>query len=79
MTFDVYYINGEWFQFEDGYKFCKENEWASHLMYCDISEFAITESGDLVLTDDCGNVAYCPKGILKIIFHINGQDIEQIY
>lgn len=79
MTFDVYYLNGELVTFEDAYKFCKENQWANDLIYCSLDEFAITESGYLTLTDACGNIAYCPRGIFKIVYHINGQDIEQIY
>lgn len=80
MIFDVCYIDGrpiDWWN--DAYKFCKENEWASHLIYCDIDGFAIGEQGDLMLIDDCSNVAYCPRGMFKIIYHINGQDIEQVY
>lgn len=79
MKFDVCYANGEQIDFCDGFKFCKENKWASHLIYCDIDSFVISEDGQLMLTDDCGNIAYCPQGMFKIIFHINGQDFEQIY
>lgn len=34
--------------------------WASHLIYCDMEGFAITEDGALVLLDECGNYAWCP-------------------
>ncbi len=49
-------------------KIALEEEWAKHLVYCDIDEFAITESGTLILLDDCGNVAYPPQDRFKIIF-----------
>ncbi len=35
-------------------------EWAKHLIYCDIDCFAITEEGQLILIDDCNNIAYPP-------------------
>ena len=35
-------------------------EWAKRLVYCDIDCFAITEEGQLVLIDDCNNIAYPP-------------------
>ena len=41
-------------------------EWAKHLVYCDIDTFAVTEDGKLILLDDCGNVAYCPDGRFEI-------------
>lgn len=48
-----------------GYPDCEKialtEEWAKHLIYCDIDCFAITEDGDLILIDDCNNVAYPPS------------------
>lgn len=35
-------------------------EWAHGLMHCDLDGFAMTESGGLLLLDDCGNYAFCP-------------------
>lgn len=35
-------------------------DWAKHLLCCDISGFAILEDGNLILMDDCDKVAYCP-------------------
>lgn len=29
------------------------------LLEFDIDEFAVTESGQIILLDDCGNIAYC--------------------
>lgn len=37
-----------------------KEEWAKHLLYCDIDGFAIDEDGQLLLIDDCNNIAYCP-------------------
>lgn len=36
-------------------------DWAKHLLYCDISGFALDEDGQLLLIDDCDNIAYCPE------------------
>lgn len=76
MPFDVYYLDG---RLVDDFEELCEQEWASDLIYCDIDGFAIMEDGTLMLLDECGNYAYCPKGMFKIICHINGQDIEQVY
>ena len=38
----------------------------SNLIYCDIDQFYIGEDGQLVLADDCGNMAYVPPGRFTI-------------
>ena len=43
-------------------------KWAKNLIYCDIDCFAITEDGNLILMDDCGNVAYCPSDRFEIVW-----------
>ena len=43
-----------------------KEEWAKHLIYCDIDSFAIKEDGTLILIDDCNNIAYCPYDRFKI-------------
>lgn len=45
-------------------------EWAKDLIYCDIDSFALTEDGNLVLIDDCGNAASCPydRFIIKKLY-----------
>jgi len=43
-------------------------EWAKHLIYCDVDGFYISEDGSLILVDDCGNIAYCPPNRFEIIF-----------
>ena len=30
-----------------------------HLMLYDIDQFAVCEDGQIILLDDCGNIAYC--------------------
>ena len=45
-----------------------KEDWAKHLIYCDIDEFAITESGLLILMDDCGNCAYPPPDRFTVVF-----------
>lgn len=49
-------------------KIALTEEWAKHLIYCDIDTFAITEDGNLILLDDCGNCAYCPCDRFTVIF-----------
>ncbi len=40
--------------------------WAYGLIYCDMEGFVIEEDGGLILTDECGNLAYCPEGRFRI-------------
>ena len=56
-------ITGE---YPDCEKIALNEDWAKHLIYCDIDIFAIDEDGTLILTDDCGNVAYCPNDRFEI-------------
>jgi len=60
MTFEV--IDNKTGEYPDTYKIARKEDWAKHLVYCDIDGFAIMEDGCLVLLDECGNVAYCPEG-----------------
>lgn len=53
-------------EYPDTEKIALEEEWAKELIYCDIEGFAIEEDGTLVLLDECGNVAYCPKDRFEI-------------
>jgi hypothetical protein len=50
----------------DAYQIALKEEWAKGLIYCDIEGFAILEEGNLVLLDECGNVAYCPNNRFTI-------------
>lgn len=47
-------------------------EWAKHLIHCDIDTFAITEDGNLILLDDCGNCAFCPADRFTVVFGKGG-------
>lgn len=49
-------------EYPDLQKIALEESWASNLIYCDIAGFALDEDGDLLLIDDCNNIAYCPSG-----------------
>lgn len=46
----------------DLWKIATNEDWAKHLMYCDMEGVAISEDGTLLLLDECGNFAYCPEG-----------------
>lgn len=45
----------------DPYEIALNEDWAKHLMYCDMEGFAIEEDGTLLLLDECGQHEYCPS------------------
>lgn len=47
-------------------KIALRENWAKHLIYCDMEGFAITEDGALILLDECGGMAYCPDGRFEV-------------
>ena len=47
-------------------KIALKEDWAKHLMYCDMEGFAIEEDGTLLLLDECGKQACCPAGRFEI-------------
>ena len=55
-------------KYPDIYNIALKEDWAKGLMYCDMEGFAINEDGNLVLLDECGGVAYCPKDRFTIVF-----------
>lgn len=55
-------------EYPDLWEIATTEDWAKHLMYCDMDGFAITEDGSLILMDECGNLAYCPEGRFEIVF-----------
>ena len=59
-------------------KIALTEEWAKHLIYCDIDTFAITEDGSLILIDDCGNCAFCPADRFTVVFEKGGEDMPYI-
>ena len=50
----------------DAYEIALNEDWAKHLMYCDMDGFAIEQDGTLVLIDECGQLAYCPSDRFEI-------------
>lgn len=52
----------------DPYEIALNEEWAQSLIYCDMEGFAITEDGNLVLMDECGQVVYCDTERFKVVF-----------
>lgn len=50
----------------DFHDICGE-KWASGLLQCDMCCFAVTQCGMLVLLDEVGNYAICPKGRFEVI------------
>ncbi len=50
-------------------KIALHEDWAKNLIYCDMDGFAFTEDGQLILKDDCNNVAVCPTGRFKVFWH----------
>ena len=66
MTFKV--IDKKTGKEADTYKIALKEDWAKHLIYCDMEGFAIEEDGSLVLMDECGNVVYCPADRFEIVF-----------
>ena len=47
-----------------------KEEWAQNLIYCDTPGFYINEDGNLLLMDECGNIAYCPPGRFRVVKRI---------
>lgn len=43
-----------------------QEKWAKNLVYCDIEGFFLSEDGELILADECGNYAYCPYNRFKV-------------
>ena len=71
MTFTVFHkLSGKEVEPQDLYGVAEE----IGLMWMDIGEFMFTESGTLILSDDCGNIGPIPKeGKYIIDICIDGQ------
>ncbi len=41
-----------------------KEDWAKHLVYCDMDGFVVNEYGELILMDECGNYA-CPPDLSR--------------
>lgn len=66
MEFEV--IDNETGERPDLDQIARTEEWAQGLLVYDISGFVITQDGNLLLLDDCNNVAYCPAGRFTVVF-----------
>lgn len=42
-------------------------EWAFRLIHCDMQGFAITDEGDLLMIDECGQYEECPEGRFAVV------------
>lgn len=42
-------------------------DWAKHLMYCDMEGFAIEQDGTLILLDECGQFVYCSSDRFEVV------------
>ena len=42
-------------------------KWAFDLIHCDMQGFAITDEGDLIMLDECGNYECCPQGRFTVV------------
>lgn len=73
---NFYVIDKRTGEYPDVEKIAKREEWAKKLIYCDIDCFALMEDGELILLDDCGNVAYCPEDRFEVV--IREDDDEQM-
>ena len=47
-----------------------KEEWAQNLIYCDMDGFCISEDGNLLLMDECGNITSCPPGRFRVVKRI---------
>lgn len=52
-------------------KIALTEDWAKHLIYCDVEGFALTENGSIVLLDECGNYVYVPENRFRVVFDNN--------
>lgn len=52
----------------DTYNIALNEEWAKHLIYCDMDGFFIGEDGALLLTDECGNSTYPDPERFEIVW-----------
>lgn len=63
-------------EYPDLEKIALNEDWAKHLIYCDMDGFCITEDGKLILLDECGNYAYCPRDRFKVVMEIQNMKLD---
>lgn len=61
-------------EYPDCEKIALTEDWAKHLIYCDIYGFNIGEDGNLVLVDECGNAAFPPPGRFEVVPIVGNTD-----
>lgn len=64
LEFDV--VDTKTGQYPDWEHIARTEDWADGLVYCDIDGIAILEDGSLILLDECGNCAPCPRDRFEI-------------
>ena len=52
----------------DSYEIALHEDWAKHLIYCDIDGWALGDDGSLMLIDDCGRFAYADRERFKVVW-----------
>ena len=52
----------------DIYEIALHEDWAKHLIYCDIDGWAIGDDGSLMLIDDCGRFAYADRERFRVVW-----------
>ena len=52
----------------DTYEIALHEDWAKHLIYCDIDGWALGDDGALMLIDDCGRFAYADRERFKVVW-----------
>ena len=66
MTFNV--IDPKTGEYPDLEQIVRTEEWAQHLSPLDMNMFYISEDGNLILMDECGNYVHCPPDRFKVTF-----------
>lgn len=51
----------------DEYDISLHEDWAKHLMYCDMEGFAIEQDGTIILLDECGQFVYCSSDRFEVV------------
>lgn len=67
-------IDTKTMEYPDCEKLALTEDWAKHLIYCDIDGFYLGEDGALVLVDDCGNAAFPPPGRFQVVPLVGNTD-----
>lgn len=52
----------------DVYEISLNEEWAKSLCYTDMDGFAVTDGGNLILLDECGQYSYCPLDRFTVVW-----------